>query len=132
MDQTHTKGSLPFVRQENVDLVHPPLTPAHIAGPPPPCPVPAARRIGAEWGERRPDIREGDDGRTKETNKARFMTSTKKMNQIFSGIFRFLLEGVPRIDNRDKSSSERRDQDEPDGKIRKCRTGTADDAGNFE
>jgi len=89
-------------------------------------------QVGAEWGGRRPDIREGDDGRTKETNKAGFRTSTKKMNPIFSGIFLFLLEGVPRIDNRDKSCSERRDQDEPDGKIRKCRTGTADDAGNFE
>ncbi len=73
-----------------------------------------------------------DNGRIKQTNNTGFWRSPEKMYLIFSGIFPLLLEGIPGIDNRDKSCSERRDQDEPDGKIRKYRTGTTDDAGNFE
>ena len=50
----------------------------------------------------------------------------------FSGLFLLLPEGVVRIDNRDKRTREHRDQDEPDGKVRDQRAGTAHDTGNLE
>jgi len=64
----------------------------------------------------------------------------KKIQSLFSlriadhrlGFFLLLPEGVVRIDNRGKSTREHRDQDEPDGKIRNQRPGTAHDTCNFE
>jgi hypothetical protein len=49
-----------------------------------------------------------------------------------SGFFLLLPEGVVRIDNCGKRTREHRDQDEPDGKIRDQRPGTAHDTGNPE
>jgi hypothetical protein len=50
----------------------------------------------------------------------------------FSGFFLLLPEDVVRINNRGKRTCEHRDQDEPDGKVRDQRAGTAHDTGNLE